>query len=119
MSPARAAKPWTIRSGRSFPATRRALVGAAEERERRLREDLQVEPRGPVLHVPDVELDAVGPGKRRASVDLRPAGDPRPNLEAAALARRVSLDLVAQRRARTDDAHLAAQHVPQLRQLVE
>src|SRR5688572_2474696 len=56
-----------------FPAARLALVGAAEQGERRAGEDLQVEPRRAVLDVPDVELDALVPRQRGAAVDLRPA----------------------------------------------
>ena len=52
-------------------------------------------------------------------MDLRPAGDPGQHLEPAALALGVALDLVAERRARPDQAHVAADDVPQLRQLVE
>ena len=58
-------------------------------------EDAQVERQRAVLDVPDVELDALGPRERRAAVDLRPAGQARPDLEPAALAVRVVLDLVA------------------------
>src|SRR5207245_10215610 len=99
--------PRVIRLGVSFPATGRALVRAAEERERRLREDLQVERKRAVLDVVDVELDAVRPGQCRSALDLRPAGDPRPDVEPPTLPRRVALDLVAERRPRADHAHLA------------
>src|SRR5215207_2424668 len=101
------------------PAARLALVRAAEERQRRSQEDLQVEERAPVLHVPDVQLDSLLPGKRGPAVDLRPAGDARLHVEAAPLAIRVLLDLVAQGWARPDQAHVAADDVPELRQLVE
>jgi hypothetical protein len=52
-------------------------------------------------------------------VDLRPTGDPGLDLEAATLTRRVPLDLVAKGRPRADDAHVAADDVPELRQLVD
>jgi hypothetical protein len=52
-------------------------------------------------------------------VDLRPARDPGLHLESAALPRRVALDLVRERRARPDQAHVAAHDVPELRELVE
>src|ERR1022692_1038698 len=108
-----------IRSGLSFPATARALVRAAEERERRLREDLQLEPGRAMLHVEDVELDPLVPRERRAAVHLCPAGDPRLHLETARLVRSVPLHLVAERGPGADHAHLAADDVPELRQLVE
>ena len=44
----------------------------------------------PVLDVPHVELEPVGPVEGVAAVDLRPAGDARPHVEAARLARRRS-----------------------------
>ena len=72
-----------------------------------------------VLDVPEVELDPLGPRQRRAAVDLRPAGDPRLDREPAALALGVLLHLHRHGRPRPDDRHLAAQHVPQVRQLVE
>src|SRR5919199_711547 len=101
------------------PATGLALVRAGEERERRPREDLQVEPRRAALDVPDVELDPLVPRQPRAPVDLRPAREPGLDLEPAPLPRRVAVDLVPQRRARPDQAHIAADDVPELRELVE
>ncbi len=82
-------------------------------------EDLEVDARRAVLDVPDVELDALGPGQLRAAVHLRPPGEPGPDVEPVALVLVVLLDLVAQRRPRADDAHVAAQDVPELRELVD
>src|SRR2546421_4963867 len=98
------------------PAAGLALVRAGEERLRRAGEDLQVDPGGAVVDVPDVELDPLVPGQLRAAVDLSPAGETRLDLEPPALAGRVALDLVGEGRAWADEAHLAAQHVPELRQ---
>src|SRR5258708_34374751 len=58
------------------PAARGPLIGALKERERRPREDLQVDPERPVLDVPDVELDALVPGQRGSAVHPRAAGGP-------------------------------------------
>src|SRR5581483_671557 len=80
------------------PAARRALVRAAEERERGAREDVQVEQRAAMVDVPHVELDPPLPRERRAAVHLRPAGDARLHLEPPPLLGVVALDLVAQRR---------------------
>src|SRR5437588_6332218 len=102
-----------------MPAARLSLVRAAEERERRAREDAEVDERRAVLDVPDVELDPFRPWQRGASVHLRPAGDPGLHVEPVPLAVVVLLDLVAERRPRADHAHLAADDVPELRQLVE
>src|SRR4051794_1175617 len=95
-------------AGSGTPAAGRAPVRPAEERERRPREDLQVDRERAALDVPDVELDPLRPGQRRAAVDLRPAGDPRLDLEPPPLPRRVALDLVAEGRPRADHAHVAA-----------
>ena len=62
--------------GPSSPAAGLALVRAAEEREWRTEQDQQVGERRAVLDVPDVQLDPLVPGERRAAVDLRPARDP-------------------------------------------
>src|SRR5207302_6342956 len=90
---------------RMLPAARPALVRAGEERARGAGEDLQVEPRAAVFDVPEVELDSLVPRELRPAVDLRPAGQARPDLQAPALPRRVLVDLVAERRARADQAH--------------
>src|SRR4029079_19587986 len=101
-------------SAAGTPPAGLALVGAAEEGERRARQDLQVDPRRAVLDVPDVQLDPVRPGQGGAAVDLRPAGDPGLDLQPSALALVVALHLVAQRRAGPDHAHVAANDVPEL-----
>src|SRR5947209_6884301 len=93
---------------RAGPATRLALVVAAEERERSAQQDQQVGLRAAVVDVPEVELDPLRPRQRCAPVDLRPAGDPGLHVEPPALPRVVLLDLVAQRRARPDHRHVAA-----------
>src|SRR5439155_21650223 len=85
----------------------------------RAREDLQVDERRAVLDVPDVEFDPLVPGEARPAVDLSPAGQAGLDLEPAALPGRVAPDLVGERRARADHAHVAADHVPELRQLVD
>src|SRR5512132_3428083 len=72
-----------------------------------------------MLDVPDVEFDPLLPRDPRAPMDLGPARDPRPEIQSPELTRGVELDLGRERRARTDDTHLAAQHVDQVRQLVE
>ena len=82
-------------------------------------EDPQVEPQRRVLEVPEVELDPLGPRQRRAAVDLRPAAQPRAGVEAEALAVGVGVDLDLDRRPRADQRHLAAQHVDEVRQLVD
>ena len=108
------------REGRRLaPAAGRAAIGPAEERQRRPQQNRKIDLRRAVLDVPDVELDPIGPWERGAPLHLRPAGEPGSDLEPAALVSVVLLDLVAKRRARPDDAHVAAQDVPELRQLVD
>ena len=58
-------------------------------------------------------------GNVGAAVDLRPAGDARLDVEPVQLALVVLLDLVAERRARPDHRHVAANDVPELRKLVD
>ncbi len=73
----------------------------------------------PVVDVPDVERELGVPPERVAAVDLGPAGDAWPHVVAALLLGRVAPQVPHQQRARPDQAHVAAQHVPQLRQLVD
>src|SRR6266852_3741707 len=88
-----------------------------------LQEDLQIEAEAPALDVVEVTLDP--PLDRRVAppaVDLGPAGDPRLHLVAEHIARHAPpefLDEARALRARPHEAHLAAQHVEELRQLVE
>src|SRR5207302_11415818 len=107
------------RASRLWPAACLALVRPVEEGERRQGEDLQVEPQRAPLDVPEVELDPLVPGDPRTAVDLRPAGEPGLHLEPATLPGRVLLDMVTERRARPDQAHVAPHDVPELRELVE
>ncbi len=89
------------------------------EHARRARQDPDVEPQRAVLDVPDVELDPLRPRQRGAAVDLGPARDAGLHVEPAALALGVTVDLLLDRRARAHDRELSAQHVDQVRQLVE
>src|SRR4051812_1840728 len=97
-------------------------AAAGEESGNRLHEDLEVEPGAPVLDVEVIPLDAVGKGGVPAqAVDLRPTGQP--GLHAMALRVAIDglleeLDVVQALRPRSDQRHVAAQHVPELRQLV-
>ena len=54
-----------------------------------------------------------------AAADLPQAGDAGLHRQPAAVPQVVARDLVGERRPRADEAHLAAEHVPQLGQLVE
>ena len=72
-----------------------------------------------MVDVPDVEFDALGPRQAGPAVDLRPAGDAGRDVETPRLMGRVLVDLIAQRRPGADEAHLADEDVPELRQLVD
>src|SRR5581483_2205671 len=111
--------PASAKLARRLPATRLALVRPPEERARRAQQDLQVEERRAVLDVPEVELDPLRPREAGATVHLRPAGDAGLDVEPAPLPLVVLLDLVPERRARSDQRHVAADDVPELRQLVD
>src|SRR6266516_2789896 len=72
-----------------------------------------------MLHVPDVQFDPFVPGHARTALYLRPTGDAGPHFESAPLPRRVARDLIRERGAWADEAHVPAEDVPQLRQLVD
>src|SRR5262245_40469022 len=110
---------WSPSTTSGAPAAGDAAIRPGEQRQRRADEDLEVEPGRAMVDVPDVELDPLLPWQRRPTVHLRPARQARPHLEAAPLALRVRVHLVAESRAGADQAHLAAEHIPELRQLVE
>src|SRR5215470_9210543 len=86
-------------------------------------DDLEIEPEGPALDVLDVVLDALlERGVAAQAVDLGPTGDPRLHLVAEHVAGHglaEPLDEDRPLRTRPHHAHLAAQHVDELGQLVE
>ena len=77
----------------------------------------------PVLDVVEVVLDALlERGVAAPAVDLRPAGDAGLHLVAQHVLRNAVLELLDEERPlrpRADERHVAAEHVPELRQLVE
>src|SRR6185503_1027506 len=81
-------------------------------------QDLDVRPERPVDDVEVVERDHVLERDTGAE-DLPRAGHTRRQVETAAVPAGHLLVLVDDERARTDQAHLAAQHVDELRELVE
>jgi hypothetical protein len=72
-----------------------------------------------VIDVLHIEVHPLLEGDLAPAAHLPHAGDPRAHREAAALPRLVLRDLARDRRPRADDGHLAAQHVDELRQLVD
>src|SRR5215207_3552577 len=81
--------------------------------------DAQVEPERPVLYVEEVEPDHLVEREAVAPRHLPQARHPRLHVETLAVPKLVRLHLVRNRRARADDAHVSAQHVQELRQLVQ
>src|ERR1051325_8024564 len=85
--------------------------------------DLDVERHRPVLDVVEVVFDALLERRLAApAVHLRPAGDTGLHLVAQHVLRDAVLELFDEEGAlgaRADDRHVALQHVPELRQLVQ
>ena len=81
-------------------------------------ENLEVEEKGAVVDIPDVEAELLIPRKCVATIDLRPAGDARTDLVAARLLVRIARKVPRGERARANEGHLAGKDVQKLRQLV-
>ena len=82
-------------------------------------ENLDVEPKAPVVHIPDVKIEFLFPGDRVPAVDLRPAGNAWLNLVTPTLVRAVARQVLGQQWSRSHKAHFTSENVPDLRQLVE
>ena len=82
-------------------------------------DDLQVAGERVVVHVLDVILHRLVVGEVGAAVDLGEAGDAGLHVVAAVVLGRVLLHQLRDLRPRADDAHVALQHVPEVRQLVQ
>ena len=90
-----------------------------EELPRSRRQDPQIEPERPVGDVPEVLLDSLRPFDLVAPVDLRPAGDAWKDVEPSAVVLAVVRSLLDEIGSRPDEAHLTANDVQELRQLVQ
>src|SRR5262245_37782263 len=86
-------------------------------------DDLQVEANRPIFDVVEIVLDALFERRVAApAIDLRPAGKARLDLVAEHVLRDLVPELLDEMRTlgpRPDDGHVPAQHVPELRELVE
>src|SRR4051794_38838759 len=102
------------------------LAGAAAEDDDLggVEQDYKIEENGKVLHVIQIVLKLLTrflDGSGVWVADLRPAGDARRHQRTELVVGQLLLELVDERRAlgaRTDDAHVAADDVDDLRQLV-
>ena len=79
----------------------------------------QVEPQRSVLDVPNVKREAIVPAEGVPAVDLGPTGEARAHFVASGFLCGVSGEVRGGQRSGTDEAHLAAQHVPQLGKFVK
>src|SRR5215203_6433710 len=99
--------------------------GAKDERGERLEADREVDRDVAMPQVPEVVRETIGCalGVRRViAAQLRPTGDPGLDQQAPGLEGNGSLEHAHELRplrARSDQGHLALQHVPELRELVE
>src|SRR5260221_5999925 len=85
-----------------------------DDHEERAGQDVDIEPGGPIANVLDVCLDALIEAGRVALGNLPDARDTRPNAQDDALLLAHFRDFALEVGARTDQAHLALQHVPDL-----
>src|SRR3989454_6401407 len=105
---------------RTPSCTASPLIGPAEQQRRQgLEQDLHVLLDRPGLDVPDVQPHHFLERQGIPPADLPEARDPRQRLEPSLVPLRVSLHLVGDGRTRADQTHVAAHHVPQLRQLIQ
>src|SRR5450756_3037041 len=86
---------------------------------RRLPQDHQVHRDRPVVHVSQIEAHGLVPVEVGSSADLPQAGQSRLDVQATVDRVRVARHLSGEGRTRSDQRHVAADHVPQLRQLVD
>ena len=83
------------------------------------RTDPGIEEEGEMLDVPDVEGQAIGPVEIVAAIDLGPAGEAGADAMAKLFALGVIRQIANEQGARSHEAHVAAEDVDQLRQLVQ
>ena len=82
-------------------------------------ENAQVERERLIVDVPHVLRQPLFPGDCVPAVNLGPACDPWPHVVATLLFRRVAVEILHQKRARTDEAHISLDHVDQFRQFID
>src|SRR5687767_14545719 len=94
--------------------------GAGKYRPERPRQDAQVEAQAPLIDVLEIEAHPlVEVADAIASAHLPEAGDARFECELSLVPQLVSFELVPERGPRPDQAHVALEHAPELRQLVQ
>lgn len=104
----------------SFPIKNKSICAFAEgDGLDGLEQVHEVDPDGPVADVPGVHGDALFVGGVAAAAGLPHAGDPGQDHAVLAEVVAVALNLLRDDWARADEAHVTADDVPELRQLVE
>src|SRR5205809_5805847 len=114
-------RPPLIRGSTSFVPLHDISSGAGsfDHGRNRLHQDLQVEPERPLIDVLHVQLHPLIKAEIAASVDLPETGDTWPDTEASPVPVLIETVIVAQGQGpRAYKAHVASQHVDELRQLV-
>src|ERR1035437_914413 len=82
-------------------------------------ENLGIQPKAPMIHVPHVQLKLLFPGKAVAAVHLRPAGNTRLHFVATLLERGVSGQVFGEQRPRANQTQIPLEYVPKCWELVE
>src|SRR5262245_40637888 len=109
----------SIRNGARPDARGSAAAFAAEYDDHGAQHDIEVEEQALVLHVHEVALEPLGKRGVAAAGDLLESGDPGFRLEPPQLPHVVPMHHAKLFGPGSHDAHLATQHVPELRDLVE
>src|SRR5690349_16031982 len=71
-----------------------------------------------MIYVVDIESEAIIPGQLSSAANLRQTGDTRPNQVSTGLLGRIQRQILDKQRSGSYQAHLALQHIDELRQLV-
>src|ERR1039457_7346955 len=93
---------------------RRAYAISPKHLQQRQPQDLGIQPRTPMIHVPHVQFELLFPRKAVASIDLHPPGNTRPHLMTTSLERGVSRQVFEEQRPRADQTHRSEEHTSEL-----
>src|SRR6516164_642825 len=90
-----------------------------QHRPQRPHQDPSIQRQTPILHVPHIQHESLLPTRRVSPVHLRPPGDSRLHFVPTHLLRAVAFQVLHQQRPWPHQTHIASQHIPQLRQLIQ
>ena len=91
----------------------------AEDPGERRGNNLQIQPKGAMVDIPDIEFEFLFPGDGIPAVNLSPTSDSRLDFLAPQLFRRVAMQILHEQRPGSHKAHLTVQDVQQFGQLVQ